>query len=105
MSVRVRIERLLEAIQYRGETFSKFNTPKPVTDGSRYKKVVLAKQGKKIKLIRFGHRGYQHNYSEKAKENYLRRSAGIRDKAGRLTKDNKLSANYWARKILWPRTK
>ena len=31
----------------------------------------------------------------------LARSGGIRDKSGRLTKNNKNSANYWSRKILW----
>jgi hypothetical protein len=31
----------------------------------------------------------------------MKRSAGIRDKEGRLTKDNPGSANYWARKVLW----
>jgi len=57
------------------------------------------------KIIHFGSSGYGHNYSKKAKMNYLKRSAGIRDKRGRLTKDDKWSANYWSRKILWPKDK
>jgi hypothetical protein len=56
----------------------------------------------KIKLIHFGAKGYQHNYSEKAWRSYMARSAGIRDKSGELTKNDRLSANYWSRKILWP---
>jgi hypothetical protein len=64
--------------------------------------MVLAKSGDSVKLIHFGHKGYEHNYSPEAKKNYLTRSAGITDKDGNLTKDNKLSANYWARRILWP---
>jgi TFIIF-interacting CTD phosphatase-like protein len=56
----------------------------------------------KIKVIHFGARGYKYNYSERAWRSYMARSAGIRDKYGKLTKDNKLSANYWARKYLWP---
>ena len=55
-----------------------------------------------VKLIHFGALGYGHNYSQKAKRNYLKRSAGIKNKNGELTKDDKFSANYWARKILWP---
>jgi hypothetical protein len=57
---------------------------------------------RKAKLIHFGALGYGHNYSRKAKKSYLSRSAGIRNKKGELTKNDPWSANYWARKILWP---
>ena len=57
---------------------------------------------KRVKLIHFGALGYGHNYSVRAKQSYLARSAGIRNKQGRLTKNDRWSANYWARKILWP---
>jgi hypothetical protein len=56
----------------------------------------------KVKIIHFGQRGYKHNYSEKAWKSYIARASGIRDKQGRLTKNNKLSANYWAIRYLWP---
>lgn len=88
-------------IQYRGETYPGFNKPKRNTSSSKHKKVVLAKKGDEVKVVRFGHKDYGHNYSAEARKNYLERSAGIRDKSGRLTKDNKFSANYWARKELW----
>jgi hypothetical protein len=55
----------------------------------------------KIKLIHFGARGYQHNYSEKAWRSYLARAEGIRNKQGELTKNDKLSANYWSIRYLW----
>ena len=35
------------------------------------------------------------------RKNFLTRSAGIRDKEGRLTKDDPESPNYHSRKILW----
>ena len=68
------------------------------------KKMVYVRDPKtgKIKTIHFGARGYQHNYSEKAWRSYIARASGIRDKKGNLTKDNKLSANYWAIRYLWP---
>jgi len=87
---------------YRGEEFPGFNKPKRAPASSEKKMRVLAKKGDDIKVIEFGQRGYKHDWSEKAKKSYLARSAGIRDKSGRLTKDDKFSANYWARKILWP---
>jgi hypothetical protein len=68
------------------------------------KKMVYVKDQStgKIKTIHFGARGYQHNYSEKAWRSYIARASGIRNKQGRLTKDDKLSANYWAIRYLWP---
>ena len=62
------------------------------------KKMVYVRDPKtgKIKTIHFGARGYKHNYSEKAWRSYIARASGIRDKQGHLTKDNKLSANFWA---------
>lgn len=68
------------------------------------KKMVYATKNGEGKLIHFGADGYkdytQHG-SEKRKKNYLARSGGIKDKNGNLTKDDRHSPNYWARKILW----
>lgn len=89
---------------YRGHEFPGFNKPIKAPAGSDSKKIVLAKKGDDVKLVSYGLRGYedftQHGDSERRK-NYLTRSAGIRNKAGNLTKDDKFSANYWARKDLW----
>lgn len=86
-------------VKYRGRWFV---IDKPVTSTRKdKKKMVLASKGGCLKLVHFGDPAYRHNYSEAARENYLKRSAGIRDGEGNLTKNNKHSANYWARKILW----
>lgn len=89
---------------YRGEKFEGFNQPKNAPPGDKHKKVVLAKKGDEVKLVRFGLRGMedftQHKDPERRK-NYLARSAGIKDKSGNPTKDDKFSANHWARKVLW----
>jgi hypothetical protein len=72
--------------------------------GDSHKKMVLAKKGEDVKLVKFGLRGMedftQHHDPERRK-NYLARSGGIKNKSGQLTKDDKFSANYWARKVLW----
>lgn len=92
---------------YRGRWW----TPnKPTQSSSTSKKMmVLATKiiggQKKAKIIHFGARGYGHNYSKTAKKNYLTRSGGIRNKKGKLTKNDRWSANYWARTILWPKNK
>jgi TFIIF-interacting CTD phosphatase-like protein len=75
---------------------------KPFKSKAKNKKmsVYVIKNAKKT-LINFGDSRYRHNYSNKARKAYLSRSAGIKDKSGNLTKNNKNSANYWSRKVLW----
>ena len=90
------------SVEYRGKTFPGYNQPID-SDRPEKKKMVLAKKGDQVKLIHFGQKGYKHNYSDAAKKNYLTRSAGIRGKDGSLTANDKFSANYWARRELWPK--
>jgi len=87
-----------------------FHLNKPVKSTAKGKKMMvlackITRGEKRVKLIHFGALGYGHNYSQKAKRSYLARSAGIRNKAGKLTKNDPWSANYWARRILWPANK
>ena len=66
------------------------------------------------KIINFGHKSYSHYFDRtlllnpklnhkdpKRRENYLKRSGGIRNSKGDLTKDDPTSKNWHARKILW----
>lgn len=92
------------SIEYRGKTFPGYNQPID-SDKKDKKKMVLVKKGDRVKVVHYGQKGYQHNYSESAKKNYLTRSAGIRNKDGQLTKNDPFSPNYWARKDLWPSRK
>jgi len=56
------------------------------------------------KLVKFGHQDYedylQHGDNIR-KKSYLSRSEKIKDKNGKLTKDKRTSANYYARRLLW----
>ena len=56
------------------------------------------------KWIHFGNPKYE-DYTQHGdkirRENYLRRSKGIRDGKGNLTYKNKSKSNYWSRMILW----
>jgi hypothetical protein len=91
-------------IAYRGYIFNAYNVPIDAHKGDTHKKAVLVKYEDAIKLVKFGLRGmkdYTQHYDEKRRENYLLRSGGIKDKTGRLTKDDPFSANYWSRRILW----
>jgi hypothetical protein len=61
------------------------------------------KDGKR-KLIHFGDTRYQDftQHGDKQRRlNYLTRTAGIKNKEGKLTKDDKNTANYWSRVWNW----
>ncbi len=78
---------------------------KPFPSNVKGKKmsVYVMIDGKK-RLIHFGDsdmEDFRQHKDKKRRQNYLKRSAGIRDGQGRLTKNNKNSANYWARRVLW----
>lgn len=94
------LSKIAEVI-HRGIKFPGYNKP---TESNRpeKKKMVLVKRGDKIKIVHYGQRGYRHNYSDAAKKSYLARSAGIKGKDGSATKNDPFSANYWARRDLWP---
>ena len=65
--------------------------------------VYVMKDGKK-RLIHFGDasmKDFTQHGDKQRRKNYLTRSAGIRNKQGKLTKDDKNSANYWSRKVNW----
>jgi len=70
---------------------------------SKKMSVYVMKDGKK-KLIHFGDanmKDFTQHKDEKRRKSYLARSAGIRNKEGKLTKDDKNSANYYSRRYLW----
>ena len=82
-------------INYRGIKFSGYNKPKDANDGV-HKKVVLAKEGDKVRMVRFGAKGYSSNYSPEARAQYRKRHA-------KEANSSKLTAGYWAYHYLWSR--
>ena len=77
------------AITYRGERFSGYNKPKRTPSKSK-KFAVLAKQGKQVKLIRYG----DPNLSIK-KSNPARRKS-FRARHNCDTAKDKTTARYWS---------
>ena len=77
-------------IEYRGEKFSGYNKPKRTPDGPK-KSAVLAKEGSKIKLVRFGDPNMTIKKDQPARRKSFRARHGC-DK-GKLSK---LSAKYWS---------
>ena len=63
----------------------------------------VMKNGSK-RLIHFGDASmsdFRQHKDPKRRKSYLDRSGGIRNKEGKLTKDDKNSANYYSRRYLW----
>ena len=77
--------------------------PMKSTKSGKKMMVYVMKDGKK-RLIHFGDANMQdftQHKDEARRKSYLARSGGIRNKEGKLTKNDKNSANYWSRKVLW----
>jgi hypothetical protein len=82
------------AIEYRGEKFAGYNKPKKTPNASK-SHAVLAKDGEKVKLIRFGQQGVQGSPDGSA-----RNKAFKARHASNIAK-GKMSAAYWANKVKW----
>ena len=94
-----------KTVTYNGVKY-KLSASKPSTakNKKRYRLVTNTATGK-TKKVNYGYKpmdnyGNGHR-SEKRRNNYLTRSAGIKDKSGNPTKDNPMSPNYLSRTDLW----
>lgn len=74
--------------------YKPYKSTKSGKDGMVY---VKSKSGGKS-LLHYGDSSMPNNTSAAAKRSYMARSGGIKNKAGKLTKNDKNSANYWSRK-------
>lgn len=77
-----------------GEKFTGYNKPKRTPGHPTKKGAVLAKDGEKVKLIRFGDQKMGHNYSDTARKSFKARH-------GKNISKGKMSAAYWADKLFW----
>tara|TARA_R110002012_G_scaffold8868_2_gene40710 strand:+ start:3807 stop:4082 length:276 start_codon:yes stop_codon:yes gene_type:complete len=90
------------AITYRDERFNGYNKPKRTSGHKTKSHAVLAKEGDKIKLIRFGQQGADNKpprKNESAADKAKRKAFKARH-AKNIAK-GKMSAAYWADKVKW----
>ena len=89
------------AVKRGRETFSGFNKPKRTPSHPTKSHAVLAKQGDKVKLIRFGQQGVsgagKNPQSDKGK---ARRKSFLARHAKNIAR-GKMSAAFWAAKVKW----
>jgi len=91
------------SIDYRGETFAGYNKPKRTPDHPKKSHAALAKEGTKIKLIRFGEQGAKTAGKPKAGESdkMKKKRASFKARHGKNIAKGKMSAAYWANKAKW----
>jgi len=91
------------SVEYRGEKFEGYNKPKKTPKHPTKSHVVLAKEGKVIKLIRFGEQGAETAGPPKKGESdrMKKKRASFKARHAKNIKKGKLSAAYWADKVKW----
>ena len=88
------------SITYRGEKFAGYNKPKATPKHPTKSHVVLAKEGSKLKMIRFGEHGAKTaGKTQDAKSKAKRKSFKARH--AKNIRKGKMSAAYWADKVKW----
>jgi len=82
-------------VEYRGEKFSGYNKPKRTPGHKTKSHAVLAKEGDKVKLIRFGQQGV------KGSPEGTKRNKSFKARHAKNIAKGKMSAAYWASKTKW----
>jgi len=82
---------------------SGFNKPKRTPSHPKKSHIVVAKEGEKIKTIRFGEQGASTAGKPKAGESdkMKKKRASFKSRHGRNISKGKMSAAYWANKVKW----
>ena len=83
------------AIKRGSETFSGYNKPKRTPNHPKKSHAVLAKQGDKVKLIRFGQQGVSGSPEGSA------RNKSFKARHAKNIAKGKMSAAYWANRVKW----
>lgn len=89
------------AINYRGEKFAGYNKPKRTPGHKTKSHAVLAKEGDKVKLIRFGQQGVSGAGKAPKTEAQKKRRASFKARHAKNISKGKMSAAYWANKTKW----
>jgi hypothetical protein len=88
-------------ITYRGIKFSGYNKPKRTKSHKKKSHAVLAKVGKKVKLIRFGQQGVRGAGKNPRTKAARARRKSFKARHAKNIRKGKMSAAYWANKVKW----
>lgn len=77
------------------------NKPKETPSHSKKSHIVLAEEGNKTKLIRFGEKGADTVTESNPSPARRKRRASFKARHAKNIKKGKMSAAYWADKVKW----
>ena len=80
---------------------SGFNQPKKTPNHPTKSHVVVAKEGEKVKTIRFGQQGVSGAGSKPKSESEKARQKSFKARHAKNIAKGKMSAAYWADKVKW----
>ncbi len=78
-----------------------YNKPKRTPDHPKKSHVVAAKEGDKVKLIRFGEQGADTVTESNPTGARAKKRASFKARHAKNIKKGKMSAAYWANKVKW----
>lgn len=89
-------------IEYRGERFSGYNKPKLTPNHPNKSHAVLAKEGDKVRLIRFGQQGVSGSPARTGESEAAKaRRASFKARHAKNIAKGRMSAAYWADRTKW----
>jgi hypothetical protein len=89
-------------ITVRNEAFEGYNKPKKTPQHPTKSHAVLAKEGDKVKLIRFGQQGVSGSPAKKGESTADKaRRASFQARHAKNIAKGKMSAAWWSSKIKW----
>jgi len=89
-------------IEYRGERFEGYNKPKRTPNHPNKSHAVLAKEGDKVRLIRFGQQGVSGSPRREGESKAAAaRRASFKARHAENIAKGKMSAAYWSDKVKW----
>ena len=83
------------------ETFSGYNKPKRTPNHPKKSHAVLAKEGTKVKLIRFGQQGVRGAGKKPRTAAERARRRAFKARHAKNIRKGRMSAAYWANKVKW----
>jgi len=89
------------AITVRGETFEGYNKPKRTPRHATKSHAVLAKEGEKVRLIRFGQQGVSAAGKNPRTDAQKARRASFKARHAENIAKGPMSAAYWANRVKW----
>ena len=89
------------AILYRGVRFAGYNKPKRTPKHKTKSHAVLAKQGSRVKLIRFGQQGVRGAGSKPKTPAQRARRRSFRARHAKNIRKGRMSAAYWSARTKW----